>query len=79
MAPVRTVWGQRIAEARRAIPMTQVQLAAAVRVTQQVVSSWEHGRAAPNINRRPHIARILGIPTDVLFAYPDTNGDEEAA
>lgn len=77
MSPVRTVWGKRIAAARRAIPLTQVQLAAAVGVTQQLVSAWEKGIAAPAVDRRPRLARILGVPADELFAYPEDDPDDE--
>lgn len=61
--------------------MTQVQLAGALKVTQQLVSAWENGRMAPRDDRRIQIARILGVPTDELFAYPDEdpNGDKQAA
>lgn len=77
MPQVRTVWGQRIAAARRAVAMTQVQLAAAVGVTQQLVSAWENGAAAPTIDRRPRVARILGVSADSLFAYPEDDPDDE--
>lgn len=78
VASTSTLWGQRIIDGRRTIGLTQVQLAAALKVSQQLVSCWERGVCCPRIDRRPIIARILGIPTDELFAYP-TNGDEEAA
>lgn len=80
MRTVRTIWGQRIITARRAVGMTQVQLAAALGVTQQLVSNWEHGRSAPRDDKRAQLARILGVDPGVLFAYPDpSNGDSEAA
>jgi transcriptional regulator with XRE-family HTH domain len=62
--------------------MTQVQLAAALGVTQQLVSCWERGICAPHVDRRAHIARILAVPADELFAYPDApngGGDQQAA
>lgn len=59
--------------------MTQVQLAGALGVTQQLVSAWEHGRVAPRYEKRRQVARILGVATDELFADPDDNDDEEAA
>lgn len=71
MSTVRILWGQRIAAARRTVKMTQVQLAAALGVTQQLVSAWERGQTAPKVDRRPLIGRILGVSADELFAYPD--------
>jgi putative transcriptional regulator len=59
--------------------MTQVQLAGALGVSQQRVSSWERGRAAPRDEIRGHIARILGVALDDLFAYPEPNGGDVAA
>lgn len=79
MSATRAVWGQRIAEARRTVGMTQVQLAAALGVTQQLVSAWERGQSAPRDERRAQVARILGVTPDELFAYPDSDGGEEAA
>ena len=75
---IRTVWGQRIAASRRAVNMTQVQLAGALGVTQQLVSKWERGLIAPRDDRRIKLARILGVRPDDLFAY-EPNGGEEAA
>ena len=74
---IRTVWGQRIADARRAVNMTQVQLAGALGVTQQLVSKWERGLIAPRDDRRIQLARVLGVRAGDLFAY-DTNGEEAA-
>lgn len=61
--------------------MSQVQLAGALGVTQQLVSAWERGLSAPKDKRRVQIARLLGVAFDELFAYPsdDSNGDGEAA
>lgn len=79
MSTVRVLWGQRIADARRAVGMSQVQLAGALGVTQQLVSAWEHGHASPKIDRRPLVARILGVHTSDLFGYPDDDDNGEAA
>jgi len=58
--------------------MSQVRLAAAMGVTQQVISKWETGISSPADDRRPDLARVLGVPPDELFAYP-ANGGEAAA
>ena len=39
---------QRIADARRALGMTQEQVAAAMNVSRQTVSHWENGRVVPD-------------------------------
>lgn len=79
MPPLRTIWGKRIAEARRAAGLTQVQLAAALTVDQQQVSAWERGIASPRSDRRVAVARALGVDPNILFAYPDEPNGEEAA
>jgi putative transcriptional regulator len=81
MAPVRSVWGQRIRAARKAAGLSQVQLARAVGVVQQIVSNWECGKTAPHYDCRPRLARVLGVNADELFSYPadDLNGDDQAA
>lgn len=59
--------------------MSQVQLAGALGVTQQLVSAWERGLSAPKDDRRAQIARILGLPPGELFAYPSDDPNGEAA
>jgi len=46
-------------------------------VTQQVVSKWEAGVSSPADERRPELARILGVDVAELFGYP--TGKEVAA
>jgi len=81
--PIKTVWGQRILAARLAAGLTQVEVAHAMGVVQQVVSRWELGIAAPRDDNRRRLARLLGVNPSELFAYPDDdtddNGDEKAA
>lgn len=82
MGLLHSLWGERIRIARQAAGMTQVQLAAALGVAQQVVSAWEKGLYGPRDQKRIPLARVLGTTVDELFPY-DTpgpgNGDEEAA
>lgn len=75
MGDLHSLWGERIRRARLAAGMTQVQLAAAMGVVQQVVSAWEKGLYGPRDAKRILLARILGTTADDLFAYPDANGD----
>lgn len=76
------IWGQRIRTTRRALGMTQVQLAEAAGVAQQLISIWENGHVAPRDVNRVRLARALGVEPGWLFSYEipaPTNGDIEAA
>ena len=77
MRTFSAIWGRRIRQARIAAGFTQERFAIAIGVDQANVSRWERGLASPKANRRPLIARVLGIDPDVLFSY--SNGDIEAA
>lgn len=80
-AAAAAIWGRRIIARRKALGITQVQLAASIDVSQQAVSSWEHGRAAPRDETRRRICTALRSRR--LFDWPAevdrVNGDEEAA
>lgn len=79
-ARLKTVWGQRIATARLAVPLTQAELAAAMGVGQQQVSKWESGLQAPREEIRLRLARVLGLAPEVLFSYDvEVSGGENAA
>lgn len=79
MGALHSLWGERIRLARRAAELTQVQLAAAMGVAQQVVSAWEKGLYGPRDHKRTLLARILGTTVEELFPYLDPNSDEETA
>jgi transcriptional regulator with XRE-family HTH domain len=55
------ILGQRIAESRRKIGITQNALAERVGVTAQAVSKWEQGRSCPDIAILDEVADALGI------------------
>jgi len=59
--------GLRISEKRRALSLTQSELAEHLGVTHQAVSQWERGDTCPDIMLLPHIARELGCTVDSLF------------
>lgn len=67
-------WGRRLREARRAAGYTQVTLAAALDLSQQRVSNFESGQAAPRDVLKLRIARLLERPVRDLFPL-----DEKAA
>lgn len=59
--------GERIAEARKAQGLTQVQLAQALGVAQQVVASYEVGRHRIPSSFLPRLARALAMPVEELI------------
>lgn len=64
-------WGNAIAERRRALGFTQVQLAELCEITQQTVSQIECGRSIPHDRLKLVLANRMGIDPNVLFAWPD--------
>jgi transcriptional regulator with XRE-family HTH domain len=79
MGTFRALWGTRIREARRAAGYTQASFAVALGVDQANVSRWERGLASPHDDRRPLIAKLLGVDPNWLFSFDGSNGDTEAA
>jgi transcriptional regulator with XRE-family HTH domain len=62
------VVGERIRRWRINTGLTQRELAQAVGVHMNQVLAWEKGRHTPKVQRRPAIARALGVQPEVLFA-----------
>ena len=58
--------GERIAESRKALGMTQAQLADELGVAQQVVASYEVGRHRVPASFLPRLARTLAIAVEEL-------------
>jgi transcriptional regulator with XRE-family HTH domain len=56
---------------RRDQGLQQNDLASLLGVTQQAVSKWELGRAAPEIDLLPTLAVALGCRIDDLFTHPE--------
>jgi transcriptional regulator with XRE-family HTH domain len=71
-------WGASLRRTRRHANLTQVELAALLGVSQQRISAWESGLAAPRDEHRVHLARILHTTVAQLFPYPDDNDGEAA-
>ena len=63
----KSIIGAVIAENRRAVPMTQAELADRLMVSHQAVSQWERGDTLPDITLLPAIAEALGIDINALF------------
>lgn len=60
-------------EARRAVSMTQAQVASAAGVSQSFVAHMEAGRRRPAIDVGVRIARALGTTVDALFGALPTD------
>jgi transcriptional regulator with XRE-family HTH domain len=60
--------GQRIAERRKALAITQVQLAEVLGISQQAMNSFEKGRRRVPVSLLPVIAQTLDTTLDALVA-----------
>lgn len=59
--------GKTITTYRKALGMTQEQLAQKLEVTNQAVSKWETDQCCPDVQLLPKLADIFGISIDALF------------
>lgn len=59
--------GQRIAELRRSQNLTQVQLADALSLTQQMIASYEIGRRRVPVSLLPPLACALSVSVEALI------------
>jgi transcriptional regulator with XRE-family HTH domain len=62
--------GTRIANARRAAGITQVQLAEALGVAQQTLAHYEGGKLRIAVALLPHVSQQLGISVEQLIGVP---------
>ena len=60
--------GRFIAERRKALPLTQAQLAERLGVTDRAVSKWENGRSMPDSSLMLDLCGILGITVNELLS-----------
>ena len=60
--------GALIAARRKAMGLTQKQLAERLLVSDKAVSKWENGASYPEVTLLPPLAQILGITVDELLA-----------
>lgn len=69
--------GATIARERRAVGITQGELARHVGVTKAAVSKWELNQSLPDVTLLPRIVAYFGISLDELFAFrPQLTQDE---
>ncbi|MCR4598744.1 MAG: helix-turn-helix domain-containing protein [Acetatifactor sp.] len=60
-------FGNKVAQKRKDMGMTQMEFADALSVTRQTVSRWESGSVVPDVDKIGDIARILGVTCDYLL------------
>ena len=70
-----TGFAEQLAAARKAAGMTQEQLAEAVHVARNTVSTWEHGRSLPNIEMMQTLGQTLH--TDFLSSSAATGAETD--
>lgn len=61
--------GQRIANRRKALGLTQQRLADALHVSFQAISKWENGASLPDITLLAPIAQVLHTSVDELIGF----------
>lgn len=59
--------GATIAKYRKAINMTQMELADLMGISFQAVSNWERGQSMPDISKLPELAQLFGVSIDELL------------
>ena len=57
----------KILQSRKALGLSQEQLAERVGVSRQSISKWETGQSAPELEKIVELSRIFGISTDELL------------
>lgn len=59
-------FGDRLKSARKARGMSGVDLGAALEVSKQTISNWEHGRNQPDLDQLAKICQVLHVTADSL-------------
>ena len=68
MATMNTSLGKKISDYRKALGLTQDQLAEKMNVSPQAVSKWENEISCPDIALLPKLAALFGITVDALLS-----------
>lgn len=63
-------FGDRLRAARKALKLTQEDVAEEVEVTKSAVSGWENNREAPGLDRLPRLRAVLQQSLDALVCGP---------
>lgn len=67
--------GEKIAELRKELNMTQEQLANVIGVSSQAISKWENNITMPDIMLLPLIANVFNVKVDDLFSIKEIKKD----
>ena len=67
MEELKRIWGRNVEDGRKALGLTQVQLARTCDVTQQTISSIERGEYAPRDDLKITLATVLHQDVHRLF------------
>ena len=73
----KTIIGQRIAELRKNLGLTQAELADKLGVSHQAVSQWERSETLPDILTLPRIAEVLGESISYILGIEETEPAEK--
>lgn len=68
--------GQLIAARRKALDLSQAELAERLRVTDKAVSRWETGRGMPAIDSLEPLAEALGLSVSELLSGRELTAEE---
>ncbi|WP_343670825.1 pentapeptide repeat-containing protein [Chitinophaga sp.] len=72
-----TIIGNKIAKARKAMNMSQAQLAQHLFISQQAVGKWERGESMPDITTFNRLAEILGVDLNYFADSTEPANDDE--
>lgn len=62
---------ENITQLRRAMGLSQEQLAEQVGVSRQSISKWETGQSAPELEKLVLLSKVFGVSTDTLLGNAD--------
>lgn len=67
MEDLKRIIADNIAELRKAVPLTQAELAEKLNYSDKAVSKWERGESIPDVIVLKQIAGIFGVSVDYLL------------
>lgn len=69
MPSLKVLFGRRLKELREQYPMTQLQLAVRIGLTNDEISNIERGIHGPRFDKIEELAQELGVPVWKLFYF----------
>ena len=67
MNDYKRIIANNITELRKAVPLTQAELAEKLNYSDKAVSKWEQERSYPDVTLLPRIAKLFSVTIDRLF------------